>query len=118
MKDTALLVIDMQNGFLNERSPLYIDGAAATVPACAEMIAFCRAQNTPVFLVTRVYAADGSDVEHTRYEAWAKGGKPLSPGCAKEISADTPEIQESNLRDMANVGAVIAASKEIIKESK
>ncbi len=24
MKDTALLVIDMQNGFLNERSPLYI----------------------------------------------------------------------------------------------
>ena len=32
MKDTALLVIDMQNGFLNERSPLYIDGAAATVP--------------------------------------------------------------------------------------
>ncbi len=40
MKDTALLVIDMQNGFLNERSPLYIDGAAATVPACAEMIAF------------------------------------------------------------------------------
>ena len=203
MKDTALLVIDMQNGFLNERSPLYIDGAAATVPACAEMIAFCREQNVPVFFVTRVYAADGSDVEHTRtrvyaadgsdvehtrYEVWAKGGKPLSPGCAKEISADmpeafgedkrdyhiikprysaffatgldlilrrlgirhlllagtttpncirttcydaisldyavtvlsdctsskTPEIQESNLRDMANVGAVIASSKEII----
>ena len=174
MKDTALLVIDMQNGFLNERSPLYIDGAAATVPACAEMIAFCREQNVPVFFVTRVYAADGSDVEHTRYEAWAKGGKPLSPGCAKEISADmpesfgedkrdyhiikprysaffatgldlilrrlgirhaisldyavtvlsdctsskTPEIQESNLRDMANVGAVIVSSKEIIEESE
>ena len=91
MKDTALLVIDMQNGFLSERSPLYIDGAAATVPACAEMIAFCREQNVPVFFVTRVYAADGSDVEHTRYEAWAKGGKPLSPGCAKEISADMPD---------------------------
>ena len=192
MKDTALLVIDMQNGFLSERSPLYIDGAAATVPACAEMIAFCRKQNVPVFFVTRVYAADGSDVEHTRYEAWAKGGKPLSPGCAKEISADmpeafgedkrdyriikprysaffatgldlilrrlgirhlllagtttpncirttcydaisldyavtvlsdctsskTPEIQESNLRDMANVGAVIASSKEIINGLK
>ena len=29
--DTALLVIDMQNGFLNERSPLYIDGAAAAI---------------------------------------------------------------------------------------
>ena len=57
MKDTALLVIDMQNGFLNERSPLYIDGAAATVPACAEMIAFCREQNVPVFFVMRVYAS-------------------------------------------------------------
>ena len=182
MKDTALLVIDMQNGFLNERSPLYIDGAAATVPACAEMIAFCRKQNVPVFFVTRIYAADGSDVEHTRYEAWAKGGKPLLPGCAKEISADmpvafgedkrdyhiikprysaffatgldlllagtttpncirttcydaisldyavtvlsdctsskTPEIQKSNLRDMANIGAVIASSKEIIEGSE
>ena len=99
MKDTALLVIDMQNGFLNERSPLYIDGAAATVPACAEMIAFCREQNVPVFFVTRVYAADGSDVEHTRYEAWAKGGKPLSPGCAKEISADMPEAFGEDVRD-------------------
>ena len=99
MKDTALLVIDMQNGFLNERSPLYIDGAAETVPSCAEMIAFCREQNVPVFFVTRVYAADGSDVEHTRYEAWAKGGKPLSPGCAKEISADMPEAFGEDKRD-------------------
>jgi nicotinamidase-related amidase len=32
-------------------------------------------------------------------------------------SSKTPEIQESNLRDMANVGAVIASSKEIIEES-
>ena len=33
-------------------------------------------------------------------------------------SSKTPEIQESNLRDMANVGAVIASSKEIIKGSE
>ena len=100
------------------------------------MIAFCRAQKVPVFFVTRVYAADGRDVEHTRYEVWAKGGKPLSPNCIRTTcydaisldyavtvlsdctSSKTPEIQESNLRDMANVGAVIASSKEIIKESE
>ena len=99
MKDTALLVIDMQNGFLSECSPLYIDGAAATVPACAAVIDFCRARQVPVFFVTRVYAADGSDVEHTRYEAWAKGGKPLSPGCAKEISADMPAVFGADARD-------------------
>ena len=33
-------------------------------------------------------------------------------------SSKTPEIQESNLRDMANVGAVIASSKEIIEGSE
>ena len=110
MKDTALLVIDMQNGFLNERSPLYIDGAAATVPACAEMIAFCRKQSVPVFFVTRIYAADGSDVEHTRYEAWAKGGKPLSPGCAKELSADMPEAFGDDIKSLESLKKRIGAS--------
>ena len=38
-------------------------------------------------------------MEHTRYEAWAKGGKPLSPGCAKEISADMPEAFGEDKRD-------------------
>ena len=33
-------------------------------------------------------------------------------------SSKTPEIQASNLRDMANIGAVIASSKEIIEESE
>ena len=36
---SALLVIDMQNGFLSPRSPLFIAGAPATVPACARVIA-------------------------------------------------------------------------------
>ena len=34
---TALVVIDMQGGFLSPASAQYIDGAAATVPACAAM---------------------------------------------------------------------------------
>ena len=91
MKDTALLMIDMQNGFLSARSPLFIDGAPATVPACARVIDHCRSQQIPVFFVTRSYAADGSNVERTRHAAWEAGGKPLSPGCAKELSADMPE---------------------------
>lgn len=189
MEKTALLVIDMQNGFLSRRSPLYIDQAAATVPACARVIAFCREADIPVFFVTRVYAADGSNVEHTRYAAWLAGGKPLSPGCPEEISAAMPaafgdggrdyhiikprysaffateldlvlrrlgvrhvllagtttpncirascydaisldyavtvlsdctssktaEIQESNLRDMANIGAQIVSSEDFIR---
>lgn len=90
MDRTALLVIDMQNGFISECSPLYIEGAKETIPACAEMIGFCRSHDIPVFFVTRIYYADGSNVEHTRYAAWLHGGKPLSPECAKEISAEMP----------------------------
>lgn len=90
-KKTALIVIDMQNGFLDRRSPCYIAGAAATVPACARLIENCRERNIPVFFVTRLYRADGSNVEHSRYMAWLQGGKPISPGCAPEISAQSPE---------------------------
>ena len=183
--DRALLMIDMQNGFLNQASPCYIAGARATVPACAEAIRQCRAAGIPVFFVTRRYRTDGSDVEKTRYQTWAAGGKPLSPGCDAELSEEmptefsvskedfqiikprfsaffqtpldlilrrlgiktvllagtttpncirttcydalsldydvvvlsdctssaTPEIQESNLRDMANIGAVVMTSE-------
>ena len=90
MKDTALLVIDMQNGFLDPRSPLFIDGAPATVQACTRVIAHCRNQDCPVIFVTRSYRADGLDVERARLDAWQNGGKPLSPGCAPFLSAEMP----------------------------
>lgn len=49
-KKTALIVIDMQRGFLDESSPCYIAGAQATVPACAAVIAECRpARHTGLF---------------------------------------------------------------------
>ena len=88
---SALLVIDMQNGFLSPRSPLFIAGAPATVPACARVIAHCRETGVPVIFVTRAYAADGSDVEKPRRAAFLAGGRPLTPGCEEEISAAMPE---------------------------
>lgn len=74
----ALLLIDMQNGFIDAASPLRIAGAAATVPACAHALAAAREHGLAVFHVRRAYAADGSDVEAVRWEAWAEGGRPLS----------------------------------------
>ncbi len=87
---TALIVIDMQNGFINEDSAQCIRGAKATVPACAAVINNCRARGIPVFFVTRRYRADGSDVEHTRFESWLKGGRAMSPGSPGEISEALP----------------------------
>lgn len=91
MDKTALIVIDMENGFINPASAQCIAGAKATVPACARVISFCREKSIPVFFVTRHYRADGSDVEHTRLLSWRSGGRAMSDGCAEEISADMPE---------------------------
>lgn len=86
----ALLVIDMQNGFLEPASPLCIRDARATVPACARVIAACRRADIPVIFVNRAYRADGSDVEHTRRKIWEEGGKPLVPGSTGPLSVENP----------------------------
>lgn len=99
MEKTALIMIDMQWGFLDESSPCYIAGARATVPACAKVAEFCREQGVPVFFVTRLYRADGSDVEHTRFASWLAGGKPISPGCEENISSAPPEELEPKAGD-------------------
>ena len=86
----ALLIIDMQNGFLEPQSPLCIRGALATVPACARVISACRAAGVPVIFINRAYRADGSDVELTRRQVWARGGKPLTPGSTGPLSVENP----------------------------
>lgn len=86
----ALIVIDMQNGFLRPQSPLFIKEALDTVPACTRVIENCRSRDIPVFFVIRSYRANGSDVEHSRFNGWLSGGKPLSPGCEEIISGDMP----------------------------
>lgn len=84
----AFLLIDMQNGFIDGASPLCIAGAAATVPACAHALAAAREHGLAVFHVRRAYAADGSNVEAVRWEAWAEGGRPLSS--ADPMSLECP----------------------------
>lgn len=91
MHKYALVVIDMQRGFLDPSSPLYIAGAAATVPACARAIDCCHQAGMPVVFAVRHYRADGSDVERARYDVWAKGGKPLSETCPASMSDAWPE---------------------------
>ena len=87
----ALVVIDMQRGFLDASSPLFIPGAADTVPACARAIDCCHRAGVPVVFAVRHYRADGTDVEKPRAAAWASGGKPLSEDCAAHLSDAFPD---------------------------
>lgn len=86
----ALLVIDLERGFIDESSPLCIRGAAATLPACGKAIAYAREAGVPVFFIHRAYRANGSDVEACRYPGWQAGGKPLAPGSTGPGSVETP----------------------------
>ena len=89
-KTTALVVIDMENAFLDPTSPLCIKQALATVPACGSVIEKARERRIPVFFVNRIYRKNGSDVEFTRYQSWYDGDRYLAPGSTGPRSVDVP----------------------------
>lgn len=72
MGKAALLIIDMQNGFVLEEKPLRVAGARAVVPKIETVLALFRKRSLPVFHVLRVHCPDGSDVEITRQEFFRK----------------------------------------------
>ena len=87
-RKAALIVIDMQNGFIDPASALCVEGAAATVPACSRALDHARELGMPVFHVVREYAADGSDVEAVRHAAWAAtAASPCRVACAEPALA-------------------------------
>lgn len=88
----ALIVIDMQQGFIDASSPLCIAGAAASIPACAQALTAARDLGMTVFHVRREYAENGSDVEAVRYATWAEGGRPLSSAWPESLVCP-PELE-------------------------
>ena len=92
LQRTALIMIDMQNGFIKPNSPFYVAGAEATVPACARLLSAARKANLEVIHVRRKYAPDGHDVESVRYDAWLAGGRPLSLAADDPASLDCPDL--------------------------
>ena len=82
-KTTALVVIDME-------SPLCIQEAAKSVPACGRVIRKARERGIPVFFVNRIYRRNGSDVEFTRYDSWLGGNRYLAPNSTGALSIEVP----------------------------
>ena len=89
-KTMALVVIDMENAFIDPASPLCIKNALATVPTCGKVIEKARERRIPVFFVNRIYRKNGSDVEFTRYQSWYDGDRYLAPGSTGPLSIDVP----------------------------
>ena len=88
---SAILMIDMENGFVDPRSGHCIRFAQSTVPACARALDLARTKGIPVFFVKRRYRQDGSDVEVTRFAQWKASGRSCAPGSRGFNSAQAPE---------------------------
>ncbi len=91
---SAMIVIDMERGFIEPESAHCIRTAKATVPACGRAMAMAREKGIPVFLINRIYRANGCDVESTRYHTWIAGGKAMTPGSTGLLSYEMPEGME------------------------
>ena len=72
MEKPALLIIDMQNDFVLEGKLLKVAGAQAAIPKIQTVLAEFRKRSLPVFHILRVHRSDGSDVEITRRELFAR----------------------------------------------
>ena len=72
MERPALLIIDMQNDFVQEGKPLRVAGAKTVIPKIQAVLAEFRKRSLPVFHILRVHRPDGSDVEIIRQELFRK----------------------------------------------
>lgn len=88
---SALILIDMESCFVDPKGGHCIRYAQSTVPACVRTVETARSKGIPVFFVKRIYRADGSDVELTRYAAWKAGGRACMPASTGPNSAQAPE---------------------------
>lgn len=89
-RETALVVIDMENAFISRESPLCIRDAAESISACGKVIRKAREREIPVFFVNRVYRRNGCDVEFTRYDSWIGGKRYLAPNSTGALSIEMP----------------------------
>lgn len=80
-KETALLVVDMQKGFLDEGAPLEVPMARDQVPILVDLISFCRSKRIPVLYTAFTV---GPDFNYSFYWKMAeqRGLKVTSPDCA------------------------------------
>ena len=95
---TALLMIDMQKGFVEPGAALKIEGAKATVPACQAALSDARDLGIRIIWIKREYKADGSDMEIPRRKMLEAKGITgvLAPG---STGVNSPEEAEGLVRE-------------------
>lgn len=93
-EETALLVVDMQKGFVDEGASMEVPMARAQVPAIAELISFCRGKKIPVMFSTFTI---GPDFHYDFYWKMAeqRGLKVEKPDCEYWLGKPETEVIEA-----------------------
>lgn len=71
--DVAILIIDMQNDFVDPKGKLCVAGAKATIPAIQELVKYGKAQNWKVVYIVRDHRTSGVDVDAPRIPLFTDG---------------------------------------------
>ena len=75
---TALIVIDMQNDFVEPGAPRQVPGATNIIPTIASTVERMRGQGDLIVWACRVYSADGSNVEAARKPLFSRAPYAVS----------------------------------------
>ena len=71
--DVAILVIDMQNDFVDPKGKLCVAGAKATIPDIQKLLAYGRTKNWKIVWVIRPHRSSGVDVDAPRIPLFLDG---------------------------------------------
>lgn len=79
-KTTAVIVVDMTNGFCAPGAPIYVEMGYRFAPKLNDFLNQCRQQGLRVLYTTHVYRADGADLNPLARREHAEKGPSLIAG--------------------------------------
>ncbi|XP_019198672.1 PREDICTED: probable inactive nicotinamidase At3g16190 [Ipomoea nil] len=98
-RNTALLIIDMQNDFILPGGPMHVGGAQAIVPNVIKAVEVARNRGIPIIWVVREHDPSGRDAELFRRHLYSPGKpKPTSKGSVGAELVDGLVIKEGDYR--------------------
>lgn len=98
-KNTALLVIDMQNDFLLPNGPMRVDGGLTIVPNVIKAVEIARQRGILIIWVVREHDPLGRDVELFRRHLYEDGKpKPTAKGSVGAQLVDGLVIMEGDYK--------------------
>lgn len=94
-KKSALLIIDMEYGFLEIKSPLFVDLGFEIVPNIKKILNIYREKKLPIIFVKREHRKSGIDIDKTRIKIFKKSkGLILENDKSSEIIDDLKPLKD------------------------